>query len=313
MNPIDRAAGWLFRFGPASLSVFREGWGDESLIAGLDTTGLIEATPEIVVDWSDESTEGGLTVRDGSFASPASNLPESSRVGHLRMVLPPRPDGRLVVIMAAWNDHGYATRTSLAGPLTARGITCVMLENPFYGRRRPHPDQPIRTVADFAVMGRAAVLEGKALLNYFSATRAVGVTGYSMGGNIAALVGALADTPVAIAGLAASHSPGPVWLDGVIRHAVDWDALGGTAEAPRLRATLGKATVLAVEPRPHTKAAVIVAGLGDGYIPQGAVTDLHAHWPGSQLRWLNAGHASMIWRHKPALVDAIVAAFERFE
>ena len=73
------------------------------------------------------------------------------------------------------------------------------------------------------------------------------------------------------------------------------------------------ATVLAVDPRPHTAAAVVVGGLGDGYIPQSAVTDLHDHWPGSQLRWIDAGHATMIRRHKPALVDAIVASFDRLE
>jgi len=313
MHPIDRAASWLFRFGPASLRVFSEGWGDERLIANLDTASEVEKTPELDVEWSDAATDDGVTIRDGSFVSPAADLPRPSRLAHVRLLLPPIPNGRLVVMMAAWNDHGYASRTGLARGLLDHGITAVLLENPFYGSRRPRPDQPIRTVADFAVMGRAAVLEGRALLKHFAASHIVGVTGYSMGGNIAALVGALADEPVAIAGLAASHSPGPVWLDGVIRHAVDWDALGGTAVAPRLRATLGMATVLALEARPHTAAAVLVGGLGDGYIPHRAVTDLHDHWPGSQLRWIKAGHASMIWRHKPALVEAIVASFDRLE
>jgi pimeloyl-ACP methyl ester carboxylesterase len=188
-----------------------------------------------------------------------------------------------------------------------------MLENPYYGTRRAWADPPIRTVADFAVMGRGAVQEGRALLDHFAEEYDVGVTGYSMGGNIAALIGALKEQPVAIAGLAASHSPGPVWLDGIITNMVDWDALGGRANGneERLRHELSGASVLAVPPHPHTAHAVIVGARSDGYIPPSAVEDLHAHWPGSELRWLPGGHATMIWRQKDALVDAIVASFDR--
>ena len=311
MHPIDRAAGWIFRFGPASLGVFADGWGNEDLIGILDTREDLGGPHPITIKWHTENTDDGLVTSDGTFASPAQHLPAAAQIAHVRMLTPQAADGRLVVMMAAWNDHGYATRTALATLLAQHGITSVMLENPFYGSRRVRPDQPIRTVADFAVMGHAAVVEGRALISHFGATHTVGVTGYSMGGNIAALVGGLAIEPTAIAGLAASHSPGPVWLDGVIRHAVDWDALGGKTAAPRLRRALGEATVLAVAPRSHTAAAVIVGGSRDGYIPRIAVEHLHAHWPGSELRWLDAGHATMIWRHKPALAAAIVASFDR--
>jgi pimeloyl-ACP methyl ester carboxylesterase len=266
---------------------------------------------EIAIEWEDESSEAGLVIRDGTFATPAKHLPPASLTAKVRMVVPPQPYGRLVVMMAAWNDHGYETRTGLAEQLARLGIGSVMLENPLYGSRRNGADPPIRTVADFAVMGRAAVMEGRALVAHFADRHRVGVTGYSMGGNIAALVGALSAEGTAIAALAASHSPAPVWLDGVIRYIVDWGALGGPDAAARLRTELGRATVLAVAPRPHTARAIIVGGTQDGYIPKSAVADLHAHWPGSELRWIKAGHASMIWRHKPALVDAIVASFDR--
>ena len=169
----------------------------------------------------------------------------------------------------------------------------------------------IRTVAEFGVMGRAAVEEGRALLAHFASDHLLGVTGYSMGGNTAALIGALMDQPVAIAGLAASHSPGPVWLDGILVSMIDWDALGGAHQADRLRGYLTAASALAVPPPPHTAGAVIVGGRRDGYIPRTAIEDLHAHWPGSELRWLPGGHATMIWRQKDALVDAIVASLDR--
>ena len=311
MHPIDRAASWLFRFGPSSLKVFSDGWGDEARLTALDTRVDLGPPPNVTIDWAADTAGEGFTVRDGSFPSPAEHLPPASHTAAVRMISPNEPDGRLVVMMAAWNDHGYDTRTGLATLLAHRGITSVMLENPFYGRRRTGSGQPIRTVADFGVMGRAAVEEGRALLARFADEYRVGVTGYSMGGNIAALIGALSADGTAIAALAASHSPGPVWLDGVIRHVVDWEALGGPETAPRLRSELGKATVLSVTRRPHTAKAIIVGATDDGYIPRRAVDDLHAHWPGSQLRWIKAGHATMIWRHKPALVDAIVASFDR--
>lgn len=313
MHPVDRAAAMLFRHGPKSLKVFRSGWGDEELIDSLAVTGDEPPPASITITWDDPVTSDALVTTDGAFPSPAEHLPAASRLAHVRRIDPPAPTHRLVVMMAAWNDHGYRTRTGLAVRLAARGISSVMLENPYYGPRRAWSDPPIRTVADFAVMGRAAVQEGRALLDYFADDYEVGVTGYSMGGNIAALIGALMERPVAIAGLAASHSPGPVWLDGIITHMVDWEALGGRADGneERLRRELSGASVLAVSPHPHTASAVIVGAQSDGYIPPSAVEALHAHWPGSELRWLPGGHATMIWRQKDALVDAIEASFDR--
>jgi surfactin synthase thioesterase subunit len=311
MHPVDRAASLLFRFGPASLKVFQDGWGDEDLIEALAVDDTTPPPAPITITWNDAVGIDEVVTRDGTFPSPADHLPAASRMAGVRMVAPHVPDGRLVVIMAAWNDHGFDTRTGLATRLATRGVTTVMLENPYYGTRRAWDDPPIRTVADFAVMGRAAVAEGRALLAHFAPDHPVGIAGYSMGGNIAALIGALMDRPVAIAALAASHSPAPVWTAGIIRHMVDWDALGGPDETGRLRDTLLRATVLAVPAPAHTATAVVVGGTKDGYIPRRAVEDFHAHWPGSELRWLPAGHATMIWRHKDALTDAIVASLDR--
>lgn len=311
MHPIDRAAAILFRHGPASWDVFRDGWGDDQQIALMSVDAGLPNPQPIVITWTETEKNGELQVTDGTFASPATHLPDRSSVAHVRMLAPPAPDGRLVVMMAAWNDHGYPTRTTLATRLAAKGITSVMLENPLYGARRAWEDPPVRTVADFAAMGRAAVEEGLALIAHFAEAHTVGIAGYSMGGNIAAMIGAISAQPVAIAALAASHSPGPVWLDGVISNTVRWDALDGENPTERLRTVMSKASVLLIPAEPHTAAAIIVGASGDGYIPQSAVQALHDHWPGSELRWVNAGHASMIWRHKDALAEAIDDSFGR--
>jgi pimeloyl-ACP methyl ester carboxylesterase len=311
IHPVDRAAGLLFRFGPPARSVFADGWGKTAVVDSIAVDGSAPPPAQIEVTWTEVERTDDLVVSDGAFPSPAVALPDCSRTAFVRYVAPRESTGRLVVLMAAWNDHGYRTRSKLAVSLARRGITSVMLENPFYGARRRDDEQPIRTVADFAVMGRAAVQEGRALLSHFAPDHQVGVSGFSLGGNIAAMVGALMDQRVAIAPLAASQSPGPVWADGLIRHTVDADALGGARGLERLRAELSRATVLAVPPEPHTAGAVIVGGLGDGYIPRAAVEELHEHWPGSELRWVRAGHATMIWRHQQALVDAIDDSFLR--
>jgi len=188
-----------------------------------------------------------------------------------------------------------------------------VLENPYYGLRRPHEGQPIRTVADFARMGTGAVTEGRALLATIQQEGATpGVSGYSMGGNVAALISATMPFPVATAPLAAAHSPAPVYLDGVLRGGIDWEALGGELDAaPKLRSFMLRASVCTVDPVDHTRHAVIVAAESDGYVPRHSTEILHRHWPGSEIRWLPGGHATLSWFGKSALADAIVDAFER--
>jgi hypothetical protein len=132
-----------------------------------------------------------------------------------------------------------------------------------------------------------------------------------MGGNIGALVGATAGFPVAMAPLAASYSPGPVFLDGVISNGIEWDKLGGESQRQRLRETLTSASVLRVPPPRWAKSAVLVAARSDGFIPATAVEALHDHWTGSELRWRRGGHATLLWRQRRALADAIADSFER--
>lgn len=311
MHVIDRVISLRYTLLRVTNKAFPAGWGDDRLLALMDTAGDFSAPPPPEIRWGPSRAEGRLTIADGSFESHVDALPPGARIAHVRRIDPAVADGRLVVMVAAWNDHGYATRTRLAVLLADRGITTVMLENPLYGRRKVADGSPVRSVADFAVMGRAAVEEAVALLGHYSSTHRVGVAGYSMGGNIAALAGALSEQPVAIAALAASHSPGPVWLDGIIRATIDWEALGGESQSDRLRRVLGRATVLAIPPAPHTAKAVIVGGTGDGYIPRTAVEALHAHWPGAELRWLPGGHASLMVFRRPHLAQAISDALDR--
>jgi hypothetical protein len=257
-------------------------------------------------------------VTSGRFTSPASHLlPEPARIARVIRIEPPGTYRRTVVLMAAWNEHDPKQRLAIAERLADRRIASLILENPFYGDRRPDDvhHQPIRTVSDFFQMGVGAVTEGRALLaTVRSEGRRPGVSGYSMGGNIAALVSARLPFPVATAPLAPSYSPAPVYLEGVLRGGIDWAALGGEEAAhPRLGALLLRASVLDSPAPPHARDAVLVAARADGYVPAAATRALHAHWPGSELRWAPGGHATLMWFRKAMLVTAIADSFERVE
>ncbi|MEA3501441.1 MAG: alpha/beta hydrolase family protein [Actinomycetota bacterium] len=299
--------------GPDRLRFFTDGWGDQSAI---DAAGIPSGDPlPLKIEWISNTEQDGFGVSVGVFESPVVTLPEHARHGAVTRISPAGGADRMVVLMAAWNEHDSRARFGIARRLAQRGIASLVLENPYYGIRRPtdHGGQPIRTVADFFQMGIGAVTEGRGLLaTVRSEGLTPGVAGYSMGGNIAALVSSTMPFPVATAPLAASYSPAPVYLDGALRGGIDWAALGGeSAAAPKLRETLLRASVFDRPSPAHARHAVMVSARSDGYVPPAATRALHAHWPGSELRWVGGGHATLLWMRKGVLATAIEDSFRR--
>lgn len=304
---------------------FQDGWGDRDLIERY--IALADRHPDDIdvhVRWSPATPWNGFAVHSGDYASPVEDLPPGVEWSSLEAVLPGGECRGLVVQMGAWNDNGFGGRRPLARRLASVGIGSVMMATPYFGARRPHGDgrHPIASVSDFFVMGRAAVLEARAVLTNLhrdglapfgrSGRVPVGVAGYSMGGNLGAFVSATVRFPVATSVAAAAHSPEPTFLGGLIRAGIDWDALadGGDPEQ-QLHDALSSISVLNFPPPPHAAAAVIVAGRGDGYIPTEAVEALHRHWKGSELRWTPEGHATLLWLRRPTLTRAVVDSFAR--
>lgn len=312
-HPIDRLGGTIVSRGPDRLRFFTDGWGDLSAIQAADLPSGDPAP--IAIEWVSDTASGGIRISVGIFESPVAMLPDHARHGAVTRILPVDGTDRMVVLMAAWNEHDSRARFGIARRLAKRGIGSLVLENPYYGIRRPtdHDGQPIRTVADFFRMGIGAVTEGRGLLATVREESLIpGVAGYSMGGNIAALVSSTMSFPVATAPLAASYSPAPVYLDGALRGGIDWAALGGESSAePRLREALLRASVLDRPPPDHARHAVLVSARSDGYVPPEATRALHAFWPGSELRWVGGGHATLLWMHKSALAAAIEDSFLR--
>ena len=64
---------------------------------------------------------------------------------------------------------------------------------------------------------------------------------------------------------------------------------------------------------PGDAAAVLVAGTIDGFVPAGAGLTLRHHWPGSEIDWIRAGHATLVWRYKDRTAAAVLSAFDRLD
>ncbi len=311
---VDVAAGALLRLGPARSRVFPDGWGDQTLLELLRDPGMLsEPVPAADIMWGRKEERRGSRVTRGQFISPSAVLlPEEARVVTVEQVEPPSGTAPLMILLPAWNDHGFEQRRGLAALLLRSGIGSIMFDVPLYGSRRTttESEQAIRTVADFALMGVGGIRDALSISE--SLQRTHGFAGFSMGGNLAALAAAASRFRVAMAGMAASHSPGPVYLDGVLSHAIEWESLGGRTAEPRLRDLLSSASALEFEARDHLGAAVLLAAKSDGFVPFDAAQALARHWD-ADLRTLPGGHATALWRHRPSFAEAIADSFRRLE
>lgn len=312
---IDRLAPLGFLLDRRS-KVFADGWGEDDHLA-LFASGLTAADPlpRLDVAWGRKEEHPGFRLRRATLTSPAAELlPLAARVLTVEWLEPAQGGTGTVVLFPAWNDESFDARRRLARLLVSHGIGSFIADIAFYGQRRLRPiSQPaIGSVGDFAMMGYTAVAEGRALVALATEMGTAGVSGYSMGGNLAAYVSASIPRRIATAPLAASHGPAPVYLEGALRRAIDWKALGGRADAvERLRDILGGASVLNLPPLAHHPAAVIVAAERDGWVLPEFSRDLAAHW-GAELRLVHgAGHGTLLWRRKDLLIGAIVDSFDR--
>lgn len=311
MHPIDRGAGVALRFLGDQGRVFRDGWGDPGLFGHMDIT---TATPPatIEVDWAVPHIRDGVALTDGSFWSPVDHLPQLARRARLRLVEPTAGTDKICVLLPAWNDEGYRTRMRLATRLASRGVGSVLLEAAFYGKRRvDYEGCPIRTVSDITLLSRSIVDEARALVVHLAEDeRHVGVSGYSMGGSLAGVVATTLEMPIAVTLMAPAHSPQVVFCDGVLRDAVAWDALGIDGRR-RLADVLDLGSVLRATPAHATQSAVIVGAQRDGFVPAETTLAIHEHWPGSEMRWVRGGHASLLWTRPGLLTEAILRGFVR--
>ncbi len=317
MHFLDLAFGIAAR-GPR---FFADGWGDRALCDTIDPVALAgQKIPLLPVALRTPKRAHGGFLFEGTFESPEARLPQCARIARVRVLLPDGDPRAVVVHLAASGDQGFALRLRFAAPLLERGVGAIVLENAYYGSRRP-PAQfgpAVRSISDLHLMGSATFQEGRALLRWVRDTLGVplaGVTGFSMGGQMAAMVGASVPFPVAVVPIAAPCSPDSVLREGVLRHVAHWAAIAGEGqdvEAARqaLCTHFARFSVTTLPPPACADAAIVVGASADGVVPPVEATRIAEHW-GAELRWLPAGHVSAVLRHQGEMREAIADAIDR--
>lgn len=316
--------------------MFGAGWGDWQLLCDLtDRAATPPVPPPIDVHWTDKKRgRGGVRIWQGQFRSPNDDipLPDASKTAHFRLLLPPpdatdRQPDRLPPVcihLAGTGDSTYFARQTLAAPLArSRGIGALILQTPFYGERKPEGQSGtrLRQFTDQLMMTMTAVQESRALLRWMKARghNLVGVTGYSMGGFLAAITAQLSQShPLAVIPCAAGNSPSFALTDSPLQRIIDWERLAAELPddvTPRelMRDLMDSYAIDKHGSLDHPELAILVAATNDAFIPTAEVEKLHAHWPGSELRWLRAGHTTGWVLNASTIRRAIADAFERLK
>lgn len=312
------------------LSFFRNGWGEFKHHRWLEAVrGRSLPPPQPLQLYAFRKHAIGY---EASFASPAAEfLPPESATGRVWIVEPPRnifspkPEPPQVVVhLAATGDHGPYLRYALfARRLAKHGVTSVILENPFYGGRRPahQPGAKLTTVAELADLGRATVEEACGLLAHWvhsEGSNKLCLSGISQGGLHAAMAVSLCPFPVHCVMSLAPASAAPVFTRDCLSTAVDWHALenstppsiirrGGSARADLERVLNMSATIMnfpeQISPRSRH---ILFAADADCYVGRDSVQTWSEARPQLELRWLPGGHISAVALHSSQIQKAIM-------
>jgi hypothetical protein len=133
---------------------------------------------------------------------------------------------------------------------------------------------------------------------------------------MAAITAAVCPFPIACAALATGVSAAPIYIQGLLSWSIDLAALAGKNGLPsdandRLRRLIEAADLTHYAPPLRTDAAVLVGCARDGYVLRTEIQRLHEYWPGSELRWLQAGHVTAVIRSRALLHRAVADAIGR--
>jgi len=313
VHPLDVFAAWL----TCGSKLFSQGWGDESLLTDCsERTSFAHSPGPISVAWSAGPRENNKIRRDGTFTSPLSALPKEARTAHVR-AWSRAGNTAACVILAASRDEGYKMRERIFGALVNQGLDLYLPENPFYGLRRTTSSASLSTFSDQALMNLGMVWETRALVEYLrNSYQKLAVAGYSMGGHMAAITAAVCPFPIACAALATGASAAPIYTQGLLSWSIDLAALAGktglqSQANERLRRLIEAADLTQYAPPLRTDAAVLVGCARDGYVMRKEIQSLHEYWPGSELRWIQAGHVTAVLRGRHFLRSAVADATER--
>ncbi|XP_013167667.1 PREDICTED: uncharacterized protein C4orf29 isoform X2 [Papilio xuthus] len=177
---------------------------------------------------------------EGYFLTPLEKylpgiVPEIAQKAHFQALLPLHWQEKgckpVCLHLAGTGDHYFWRRRNLmVKPLLKEaGIGGIILENPFYGLRKP-TDQirsSLHNVSDIFVMGGCLILESLVLFHWCerNGLGPLGVTGLSMGGHMASLAATNWPKPLVLVPCLSWSTASAVFLQGVMSHSINWDLL----------------------------------------------------------------------------------------
>eukprot|EP00873_Tetraselmis_striata_P013338 jgi/Tetstr1/433602/TSEL_022867.t1 len=336
---------------------FPKGWGNLRAVNWeTDEKCFRQEPPDLQIRWT-KIGEGVLNEvpyerLEGIFETPYEErmmaaLPIESHVARVQLVQPTNAgsDTAFVLHLAGTGDHNFRRRLNIGLPLVQQNIATIALESPYYGARRPPGQQGSRLhyVADLLALGRTTIMEGLSLLHWArrQGYGKLGVTGLSMGGVHASMIGGLSPYEVSVTPHLAPRSAAVAFCEGALNratafgplseHDIDCDYIRAVASqlghqldvtslprsvdpvgAARLATVLETYTDVTRYPRPRRcDAAIIVAATADAYVSTKSVLEVQRHWPGSEVRWVKGGHVVSFMLHTPAFRRAIVDSLDR--
>ncbi|XP_059153119.1 protein ABHD18-like isoform X1 [Physella acuta] len=199
---------------------------------------LVSANYPIYID--KEYKDGDCRILEGHFMSPFVDhlpgiMPKEVETASFQAIIPLQwrhPALKPVCIhLAGTGDHYFWRRRMFtARPLLKEaGIASIILENPYYGTRKPKEQlrSSLHNVSDLFVMGGALVLESLALLHWCERQGwgPLGLSGISMGGHMASLAATNWTRPISLTPCLSWSTASCVFTQGVMSGSIPWDTL----------------------------------------------------------------------------------------
>lgn len=230
---------------------FTKGWGSPDTLAKIiklrkelgnreKAKKYIEPVVSTPIKLIKEERQDDCIIIDGQFQSPIETIlpdicPQECKTAHFQAVLPEKWDNSgsrpLVLHFAGTGDHYFwRRRTLMAKPLVKeRKIGSIILENPYYGLRKPKQQlrSSLHYVSDLFVMGASLILEGQVMLDW-AQRQGFGPLcchGISMGGHMAGLAATAWSKPICLVPCLAWTSASVTFCQGVMAKAINWQNL----------------------------------------------------------------------------------------
>uniref|UniRef100_A0A0K8TRX4 Protein ABHD18 n=1 Tax=Tabanus bromius TaxID=304241 RepID=A0A0K8TRX4_TABBR len=228
---------------------FEKGWGKPENLKRLfefrkvisnreACTRLVPDDYPVQITKTEKTSE--CTILEGNFFTPLEFhlpglVPKASKKAHFQVLLPNKwRDERfkpMCIHLAGTGDHYFWRRRNfIAKPLLREGgIGAIILENPFYGVRKPEDQvrSNLHNVSDIFVMGGCLILESLVLLKWCEKMGfgPLGITGLSMGGHMASLAATNWPKPLVLVPCLSWSTAASVFTQGVMSQSINWDIL----------------------------------------------------------------------------------------